>query len=77
MQITIPTIATAGVLLALGLAGPAAAHEGHVGCSDLARSFIVPGAHTGQLGTLASQLGRAGQLNDTVQAQHAALCSPR
>ena len=76
MKIRILAIATVGVL-ALAPAGPAAAHEGHSSCSELAHSFIVPGAHTGQLGTLASQLGRAGQLDGTVQSQHAALCQAR
>ncbi len=76
MQITIPAIATAGVL-ALALAGPAVAHEGHSSCSNLAHTFIVPGAQSGQLGAVAAQLGRAGTLDETVQFQHSALCRPK
>ena len=77
MQTRKRCIAAAGVLAALALASPAAAHEGHASCSEGARTFIVPIAQSGQAGETASAQAKAGTLNENVAAAHAALCEPK
>ncbi|MBA3746082.1 MAG: hypothetical protein H0W96_01135 [Solirubrobacterales bacterium] len=74
MQIKTRIIATAGILAALTLAAPAAAHEGHASCGEAARSFVVPMAQAGEAGTVASAQAQAGTINEGTAAAHAALC---
>ena len=77
MQSRTRLIAAAGVVAALALASPAAAHEGHASCSAGTHAFIVPLAQSGQAGETASAQARAGTLNENVAAAHAALCEPK
>ena len=70
-------IATTAVLGALAFAAPAAAHPGHASCSDAAHSFIVPLAQSGQAGEVASGQAKAGTIDETLAAAHAALCAPK
>ncbi len=77
MQMRPRIIAAAGVLAALALAAPAAAHEGHASCSEGTHTFIVTQAQTGTLGQQASEQARAGTLNENLAAAHAALCEPK
>ena len=71
-----------GVVAAAGLAGftgapPAFAPSGHGSCGEGTRSFIMPQAHSGAGGAIASALAREGILDEQVAAGHAALCEPR
>ena len=72
-------IAAFGISIGIGItifASPAAAHQGHRSCGEGARTFIVPLAQSGQGGETASAQAKAGVLNESVQAAHAALCEP-
>ena len=70
-------IAIASLVGALAGAAPAAAHKGHTSCKALASEFIVPLAHSGQLGATASGFAHEGGIDEPVATQHAALCDPK
>jgi hypothetical protein len=76
MRRNIGIVAIAGLLGALAGAAPAAAFPGQTSCAPLAHEFVVPLAHSGELGTTASALARQGALAEAVATQHAALCDP-
>lgn len=76
MHSKVGIIAIAGLAGALAGGSPAVAHPGHTSCKALASEFIVPLAHSGQLGATASALAHEGGIDEPVATQHAALCDP-
>ncbi len=69
-------LAAAGVVSGLTVASPALAFPGQGSCKEVAQTFSVPLAQSGELGEFASTLGKQGLTDDVSEELHK-LCEPK